>query len=224
MRSYGQACPIARALDAVGDRWSLLVVRELLIGECRFRDLREGLPGVATNLLADRLRDLRDAGVVEHDGGARGAYRLTPRGRELAPVLDDLAGWGAAEVNGGEGRARWVALYACGVLGAPRRGGPLAVELATPDGAAVAVLDRAGNRVAPEPAGRADVRLRGEPAALIRALRDGSLDGAGDVTVEGSAAARRRLAVLPGGAPARTRLTPARAREEEPCASAFRPR
>lgn len=202
MRSYDQACPIARALDAVGDRWSLLVVRELMIGECRFRDLQEGLPGVATNLLADRLRDLRDAGVVEHDGGTRGSYRLTPRGRELAPVLGALARWGAAEVTGGEGRARWVALYACGALEAPRRGGPLAVELATPDGAAVAVLDRTGNRVAPEPAAHADVRLRGEPAALIRALRDGSLDGDPGVTVEGNAAARRRLAaLLPSPAP-----------------------
>ena len=66
MRSYGQYCSLAKALDAVGDRWSLLVVRELwLRGECRYTDLRHGLPGIATNLLAERLRQLETAGVIE---------------------------------------------------------------------------------------------------------------------------------------------------------------
>ena len=65
MRSYGQYCALARALDVVGDRWTLLVVRELLARDCRYSDLREGLPGIATNLLADRLRHLEAAGLVE---------------------------------------------------------------------------------------------------------------------------------------------------------------
>ena len=65
MRTYGQYCAIAKALDLVGDRWTLLIVRELLLrGPCRYTDLRNGLPGVATNLLAERLRDLEEAGVL----------------------------------------------------------------------------------------------------------------------------------------------------------------
>ena len=64
-RSYGQYCGLARALDVVGDRWNLLIVRQLVIAPARYRELVEGLPGVATNLLADRLRDLETAGVIE---------------------------------------------------------------------------------------------------------------------------------------------------------------
>src|SRR5438105_14196388 len=65
MRSYGQYCALARALDLVGDRWTLLIARELYLrGPSRYTDLRDGLPGIATNLLADRLRDLEEAGLV----------------------------------------------------------------------------------------------------------------------------------------------------------------
>src|SRR5438270_348994 len=68
-RNYGQYCGLARALDVVGDRWNLLIVRQLLIAPARYRELVEGLPGVATNLLADRLRDLETAGVIERAAG-----------------------------------------------------------------------------------------------------------------------------------------------------------
>jgi DNA-binding HxlR family transcriptional regulator len=98
-RSYGQYCGIARALDVVGDRWALLVVRELLyLGPRRFRDLQAALPGLAPNLLTRRLRELERAGVL-----ARGTlpeparvpiYGLTRRGRELEPVLRALLLWG----------------------------------------------------------------------------------------------------------------------------------
>jgi len=64
MRSYRQYCSLARTLDVLGDRWTLLIVRELAIRPCRYTDLRDGLPGIATNLLADRLRELQAAGVV----------------------------------------------------------------------------------------------------------------------------------------------------------------
>ena len=68
MRSYGQYCSIAKALDVVGDRWTLLIVRELLIrGACRYTDLKDGLPGIATNLLADRLRELESAGLIRRE-------------------------------------------------------------------------------------------------------------------------------------------------------------
>ncbi len=97
MRSYGQLCAAAVALDVVGDRWSLLVVRELLEGPRRWTDLRAGLPGVAKNLLADRLRDLEAAGVLERTPEER--YALTPRGEALRPVLDALVLWGAPLVR-----------------------------------------------------------------------------------------------------------------------------
>src|SRR3954471_23613538 len=99
MRSYAEYCAIAKSLDVVGDRWTLLIVRELALrGACRYTDLRNGLPGIATNLLADRLRDLERAGVGEGEGApapiAATLFRLTPRGEQLRPVLDDLMRWG----------------------------------------------------------------------------------------------------------------------------------
>ena len=92
MRSYGQYCSVARALDVIGDRWSLLIVRELLLqGSCRYTDLLNGLPGIATNLLADRLQQLEQAGIVDREAApppvATTLFGLTPRGQQLQPVL-----------------------------------------------------------------------------------------------------------------------------------------
>jgi len=99
MRSYGQYCSIARALDVVGDRWTLLIVRELLLqGPCRFTDLKNGLPGVATNLLSSRLKELEEAGLVSREDApppvATALYELTDDGRALEPVLQALGLWG----------------------------------------------------------------------------------------------------------------------------------
>ncbi|MFF0488543.1 winged helix-turn-helix transcriptional regulator [Nocardia sp. NPDC004068] len=99
MRSYGQYCSIARGLDVVGDRWTLLIVRELLIqGPCRFTDLKNGLPGIAANLLSTRLRELEQAELIERDEApppiATTLYRLTEAGRELEPVLKAIGLWG----------------------------------------------------------------------------------------------------------------------------------
>src|SRR3979409_2476971 len=99
MRSYGQYCSVAKALDVIGARWTLLIVRELeLRGACRYTDLRNGLPGIATNLLADRLRELEHAGVVAREDApppvATALFRLTPRGAQLRPVLESLVRWG----------------------------------------------------------------------------------------------------------------------------------
>lgn len=98
MKSYGQLCAAALALDVIGDRWSLLVVRELLDGPRRWTDLRAGLPGVAKNLLADRLRDLEEAGVLARTEDDR--YELTERGAALEPVLMALVQWGAPLIRG----------------------------------------------------------------------------------------------------------------------------
>jgi DNA-binding HxlR family transcriptional regulator len=95
-RDYGQYCGLARALDVVGDRWNLLIVRELLIGPARYGELREGLFGIATNLLTDRLRDLETAGVVERRLSADSnsiIYALTPWGTRLREPINGLIRW-----------------------------------------------------------------------------------------------------------------------------------
>jgi DNA-binding HxlR family transcriptional regulator len=100
MRSYGHYCALAKALDVIGDRWTLLIVRELLLREvCRYTDLRNGLPGIATNLLAERLKELENAGVISREDApppiATAVFRLTDRGRELESVIYELGAWGA---------------------------------------------------------------------------------------------------------------------------------
>lgn len=99
MRSYGQYCSIARALDVVGDRWTLLIVRELLLqGACRFTDVKNGLPGVAPNLLSSRLKELEDAALISREDApppiATTIYKLTETGRALEPVLKAVGLWG----------------------------------------------------------------------------------------------------------------------------------
>jgi DNA-binding HxlR family transcriptional regulator len=91
-KPYGLPGPVARSLEVLGDRWTLLLVRELLLGPARYADLTRALPGIPTNLLADRLRLLEDEAIAERPDGR--AYHLTPKGRDLAPVLAGLAVWG----------------------------------------------------------------------------------------------------------------------------------
>jgi len=102
-RSYDQYCPIAAALDVVGDRWTLLILRELTMGDRRFTDLRAALPGIAPNLLADRLRQLQADGLVEQrelpPPAARTVYAATAAGREVVPVLRALARFGADRLD-----------------------------------------------------------------------------------------------------------------------------
>lgn len=100
MRTYGQFCGIAKALDVIGDRWTLLIVRELLaLGPCRHTDLRNNLPGIASNLLVVRLRELETAGLIRRDAApppiATTLFTLTDRGRALEPVLQELGHWGS---------------------------------------------------------------------------------------------------------------------------------
>jgi DNA-binding HxlR family transcriptional regulator len=166
-RTYGDSCGIARGLDIVGERWALLVVRELVLGPKRFTDLRAGLPRVGPDMLAARLRELQDAGLVRRRmlpaPAASRVYELTEWGAELAPVLMALGRWGS--------RAPL-----------PAQPPPLGVEAAmvalqtTFDPAAAAGLDETyelalGDQVftLAVSAGRLDVRRerRGMPAARI---------------------------------------------------------
>ena len=98
-RTYGDACGISRALDRIGERWALMIVRELLLGPKRFTDLRTGLPPASPNVLSQRLRELEQAGVVRRrtlapPAGSR-VYELTEWGLELEPVITALGRWGA---------------------------------------------------------------------------------------------------------------------------------
>lgn len=102
-RTYNQFCGVARALDLVGERWALLVVRDLVLGPKRFTDLQADLPGIATNVLASRVRELEGSGIVRRRSlpppGAATVYELTGYGRELEPVLLALGRWGAISLG-----------------------------------------------------------------------------------------------------------------------------
>ncbi|HEY7873552.1 MAG TPA: winged helix-turn-helix transcriptional regulator [Actinomycetota bacterium] len=115
---YRQFCALARALDVVGNRWTLLIVRELRPGPRRFTDLVDGLPGISRKLLSERLRDLERAGVIARKElprpAARQVYELTDDGRDLSRAMAPLIAWGAGRIgerrSGESFRPRWVAV------------------------------------------------------------------------------------------------------------------
>ena len=162
MRSYRQFCGLARALDLVGERWTLLIVRELLLGPRRYTDLHKGLPGIATNLLATRLVGLEEAGIIAREEApppvATTLYRLTPRGAELRPVIEALGRWArplmAQGAKGDAFRAEWLAL-------------PAQLYLADRDpGRPPAVIEvRAGQQPVVIEASRGTIQTRLGPAA-----------------------------------------------------------
>ncbi|MGA8724302.1 MAG: winged helix-turn-helix transcriptional regulator [Acidimicrobiales bacterium] len=209
MRSYGQYCSIAKALDVVGDRWTLLIVRELIQqGPCRFTDLQNGLPGIATNLLTERLRDLEGAGLLWREPApppvATTLYHLTDNGRELEPVLTALGRFGVrymAEPRGDEVfRSHWLSFPATEFLhDSEPTGPPLAIQVRTGDEAVVIevrggeVTTRGGSVSSP------DLELDGDPAAVLGVL-------AGKVSI---AEARRRGLRVKGDTKVLLRLTAA---------------
>ncbi len=98
MRSYAQYCPVAKATEILSDRWTLLIVREMLGGASGFNELQRGLPGISRSVLTDRMRALERAEVIERRTGPKGRtleYRLTPAGRDLQPVVQAIGEWGA---------------------------------------------------------------------------------------------------------------------------------
>ncbi|WP_228977955.1 winged helix-turn-helix transcriptional regulator [Streptomyces sp. DH12] len=136
-RSYDQYCAAARALDAVGDRWTLLIVRELLAGPRRYTDLHADLPGVSTDMLASRLRDMERDGLATRrrlpPPSPAYVYELTDRGRALLPVLRALARWGAPALDAPRPtdavRAHWFAVPLLGALEAAGEPGTADVRL-----------------------------------------------------------------------------------------------
>jgi DNA-binding HxlR family transcriptional regulator len=111
VKRYHQYCPVAHALDLIGDRWALLIVRELMLGQRRYTDLADALPRIGTNILAGRLRHLEGAGIVRRTKlpppAAVTVYELTPEGRELDGVLHALAHWGARTMGAPEAGDCW---------------------------------------------------------------------------------------------------------------------
>ncbi|HEX3977979.1 MAG TPA: helix-turn-helix domain-containing protein [Solirubrobacteraceae bacterium] len=182
MRSYDEYCALAKSLDVIGDRWTLLIVRELeLRGACRYTDLRNGLPGIATNLLADRLRELEHEGVVAREEApppiATTLFRLTPRGTELRPVLESLVRWGMpfmTEENAGDAvRSHWLA-WAIELILTDRRpdAAPVTIELRAGDQPFV-LETRDGKvvtRVGPAGDAGADATITGEPRPVMGLL------------------------------------------------------
>ncbi|MGW6907908.1 winged helix-turn-helix transcriptional regulator [Streptomyces sp. NPDC054940] len=201
-RSYDQYCSTARALDVVGDRWTLLIVRELLAGPRRYTDLHADLPGVSTDVLASRLKDMERDGISTRrrlpPPGAAYVYELTPRGRALLPVLQALGEWGQAEL--GERRptdavrAHWFALPLLRALREDGEGEGL-VEVRLEKGdfhLYVGAEDRPVYGDGPAP-GEPDARLvldsgtceavaRGE-LSVADAVRGGRIEVAGDGTL-----------------------------------------
>jgi DNA-binding HxlR family transcriptional regulator len=184
MKTYGQYCAVARSLDLVGDRWVLLIVRELLSqGPSRFTDLRDGLPGIASNLLATRLREMEESGVIERVDApppvATGLYQLTGRGQELRPVIDALAQWGLPTMpttqEGEAERGNWLGLLAQSHLSDahPERG-PLTIAIDTPVAPVHLIAHDGEFEIHRGAAVAADVRLSGE-ARLIGGYLSGLL-------------------------------------------------
>ena len=183
MKTYSQYCAAARALDLAGDRWVLLIVRELHIhGPSRFTDLRGGLPGIATNLLAARLAEMTDNGLITRVDApppvATGLYQLTGRGRQLWPVIEALTEWGLPtmrQVQDGDAvHGSWLGMIGATRLRDAHPGrGPLTIALDTPEAPAYLISreDGAGGRDGSfeirrgQPAS-ADVRLSGPPPLI----------------------------------------------------------
>ena len=110
MQKYRQYCPVARASEILADRWTPLIVRELILGSHRFNEIERGLPGISRSLLASRLRDLEDAGIIERLPGAQAkvtAYHLSEAGRDLKTVIESLGAWAYDGRSASRGRRSW---------------------------------------------------------------------------------------------------------------------
>ena len=204
MREHADPCGVARALDVVGQRWAMLVVRELLLGPKRFGDLHRGLGGMSQNVLSQRLRELEAAGVVRRTrlGPPAGAaaYELTPDGAALEPVLVALGRWGRRRPLPASGAmsADSLLLALRTTFDPPDPAGPDA-ELELRVGEDVVAVSVAGGqlRMARGPARRPAAVVSGDvPALRAMFYRPGTVAGAlaaGGVTVTGDTAAVQRL-------------------------------
>ncbi len=175
-RSYKQFCGIARALDLIGERWALLVVRELVLGPKRFTDLRQGLPGIATNVLSQRLHQLQRDGVVARrrlpPPAASTVYELTEYGQELVPIMLALGRWGARTMGARSPeqtlRPEWLAV-ALKAFYQPQAAKGLSARIGLDlGGAQFAIsLDRGRLEIVPGENGPADLTIAADPETLV---------------------------------------------------------
>jgi DNA-binding HxlR family transcriptional regulator len=205
-RGYRQACGIARGLDIVGERWSLLVVRELLLGPKRFTDLQQALPTASPNALSDRLRELTDAGVVSRrqlppPGNVR-VYELTPWGRRLEPIVVALGTWALSAPPSAEqlfvsADSAMLTIRTYHMPASDEPGTTLRIELRDhgPAGIFGVHLTPAGAEVAHEPPEEPDAVLVTTTDALLTAFGRHDLAGleAAGAVVSGDPEAVRRL-------------------------------
>jgi DNA-binding HxlR family transcriptional regulator len=172
-RSYGQYCGLARALDTLGDRWNLLIVRELLPGPMRYGELVASLGGIATNLLADRLRSLESSGVIERRLGQRSGvvYALTPWGSQLHEAIGALIRWSVPLMASGPGRdafqPRWLAVALEALLCGRTAKRPVELGIEVANSFMTLRIDKNGPHVTLEPDRRPDTILKAEPDAVL---------------------------------------------------------
>jgi DNA-binding HxlR family transcriptional regulator len=197
VRSYGQFCGLANALDLVGDRWALLVVRELALGPRRFTDLLGGLPGVSTNVLATRLRELERGGVIRRTvldpPAASSVYELTEYGRELEPAMLALGRWGAKTLGPRGNRAirsNWLVLALKAFFHAGAVTSPRVYEVRLPGMRATLDVSPEQIEVRAAPSGQPDLVIEADVEGLIALLAVGAADGVTVVAGEDSELAR----------------------------------
>ncbi|MEV5965936.1 helix-turn-helix domain-containing protein [Kribbella sp. NPDC051952] len=205
-RGYRQACGVARGLDIVGERWSLLVVRELLLGPKRFTDLQQALPGASPNALSDRLRELADAGVLRRrqlppPGNTR-VYELTTWGHDLEPIVVALGTWALAAPPtpeqifvSADSAMLTIRTYYVPTPDQPAQTLQIDLRDHGPAGTFTAHLTSSGAAVAHEPPEQPDAVLVTTTEALLAAFGDDDVPGlvAADAVITGDADVVRRL-------------------------------
>jgi DNA-binding HxlR family transcriptional regulator len=171
-RSYGQFCALARSLDIVGERWTLLIVRELLPGPMRYTELKTSLKGIATNLLADRLRTMEANGIVERRLEESGvAYALTPWGIGLREPMEALGRWGAPLLAAGRGddafQPRWLTLAMPALLAGAALSSPVEIGIETDDLLMVLRIDEDGPSAFVRPDDEPETVLAAAPEVIV---------------------------------------------------------
>jgi DNA-binding HxlR family transcriptional regulator len=200
-RSYNQYCGIAQALDLIGERWALLVLRELVLGPKRFTDLRQGLPGIATNVLSRRLRQLERDGVVARrrlsPPAASTVYELTEYGQELVPVMLALGRWGARTMGARSPeqtlRPEWLAV-ALKAFYQPQaaKGISATIRFEVADAQFTFRLHRGRLEAIPGADGQADLTVAADPETLVAFLAGAPVA----VKAEGDAELLERLPAI----------------------------
>lgn len=178
-RSYGQFCGLARALDLVGERWNLLIVRELLPGPLRYNELKASLAGIASNLLAERLRTLEENGILERQLGDAGVlYALTRWGAELREPMEALGRWGMPLVVSGRGddafHPRWLVLALPALLRGVTATPTVEVDLLIEGYSITLLIDERGPQALHRPDHTAATIIEAVPEVIV-ALAAGAL-------------------------------------------------